>query len=442
MDQNIIDFYKQPHLERWVNNIGGDPTNAIKSANDFVMYVGNRFNVNTGRTAGFIIAKAYEYLPEYIRSDVTRLDNIDLRPAIAAASKDATESKDKPFESYAFFQQEDVARLNQEIEAGYVQMAVDSMRSFNPNMTGQERDQAARTELAKLKDGFSPLAAATAKTQQTTLPSVESGAGATSDTSATSSVAPTDPEAGFDVTAGTGAYATKTYQQMLQENYNLTINDLVQLETSSGLSSQAGTYNAAGFVQRLTGKVASADDKEWSLGEAVQYLYKFQDDKSRVTQVQNMLRDGGYFKTLQTLPESGVIDDATRKAWDLFLTDAMRSGRTPSAQAEFATSAFNRKLTSGEGYMQLDPTTVESAARQLGEAIIGRGLSGSELASLLQNVRNWEQQDFVRGLTDPKQQRTDLEARIEDHIRTQYQDEAVMSGIFNSTGVAKKVYGD
>ena len=100
-----------------------------------------------------------------------------------------------------------------------------------------------------------------------------------------------------------------------------------------------------------------------------------------------MLRDGGYFKTLQTLPESGVIDDATRKAWDLFLTDAMRSGRTPADELKERAKSFETFLTGSAGYMQVDEASIESTARQLGQQVIGRGLSGEELTSLMSNVR-------------------------------------------------------
>lgn len=444
-------FADRPYLSQWMNSIvvlGSEQQEGVEAINaaGAVSYLKENIFNGVGFEGTELIKYLVEIIPESYRDTTSKLDQLDLRPfidmAVDAKVVDAGDAGKTSFFANSLRAGENDLRqlIDRQYRAQFEEFV--KIRDAN-NPPSPEKLKREVDKLMLGTRGYSPMAISGALANQTRLPTstktsqedavVEQGA-EQAQTAGTEneSFDPSSMEGGFNFGVD--------YQTQLRLNPDLDITDLVSGgSVFEGDSSEV--FNASALVQQITGMIASQDNKMWDLNEAVTFIYSYQDDPTKVKRLQKLLTDSGYFQTLNALPESGQIDDATRQAWNLFLTDALRSGRTPLDQAKFAREAFQTKLAGDTGYMAIDPATISSTARQLGEAIIGRPLSAKETYDLVNKAKDWQREAFVRGQTNPEQMQTDVQAQIEQHLRQTYNDDIVLDSVRSSRDTLASLFG-
>lgn len=445
-------FAERPYLSEWMNSaaVASTAENAeTLDRNGAISYLKSDLFKNVGFEGTELISFIVDSIPENYRDTKAKLDQLDLRPFIdIAVTAKVAELQKNPvtynamaFQALSTGQQSMREALDSRYRAGFEEFVV----ALNPAGISDAKLKAEVDRLMNNTRGYSPKAIANSRVNEIKLPTsteVSPQDVATDQAAQDAQQAGTAGD-GFDVTGGgaDGGYDfTQDYQTQLRLNPDMDITDLVSGgSVFEGDSSEV--FNASGLVQQITGMVASEDNKMWDLNEAITFIYSYQDDPKKVKRLQRLLTDSGYFQTLNALPEAGQIDDVTRQAWNLFLTDALRFGRTPLDQAKNAQKAFQSRLAGDTGYMAIDSATISSTARQLGEAIIGRPLSAKETYDLVNKAKDWQREAFVRGQTDPEQMQTDIQAQIEQHLRKTYNNDIVLDSISASRQAMESVFG-
>ena len=197
----------------------------------------------------------------------------------------------------------------------------------------------------------------------------------------------------------------------------------------------------------MTGKVSGTNGTNsvmWSLAQAKEYLWSL--DPNKVADLQNSLRDAGYFDKLGAYPYKGDRDEATVLAWDLFLADALRNGQTPSARLQGASNSFAQRMASGQGNLFMDEEDVKGAALALGSKVLNRGLDQAELETLTDAVRNWEKEAYKTksmgsGENGDIFSEVDITARINSYMQETYNEETVINSLPENIQFLKSVFG-
>ena len=238
---------------------------------------------------------------------------------------------------------------------------------------------------------------------------------------------------------------TLSYKEYLQRYATSTIEDLLRLEDSGEVTT--AEIDAGEFVANLTGKVAGTNGTNkvmWSLAQAKEYLWSL--DSNKVADLQDSLRDAGYFDKLGAYPYKGDKDEPTVLAWDLFLADALRNGQSPSARLQGASNAFAQRMASGQGNLFMDEADVKGAALALGSKVLNRGLDQTELETLTAAVRNWEREAYKTKSTGQSENgdifsEVDVTARINSYMQETYNEETVINSLPENIEFLKSVFG-
>ena len=236
-----------------------------------------------------------------------------------------------------------------------------------------------------------------------------------------------------------------SYKQYLQRYATSTIEDLLRLEDTGEVTSSE--IDAGEFVANLTGKVSGTNGTNkvmWSLAQAKEYLWSL--DSNKVADLQDSLRDAGYFDKLGAYPYKGDKDEPTVLAWDLFLADALRNGQSPSARLQGASNAFAQRMATGQGNLFMDEEDVKGAALALGSKVLNRGLDQTELETLTAAVRNWEREAYKTksigtGEDDDIFSEVDITARINSYMQETYNEETVINSLPENIEFLKSVFG-
>jgi hypothetical protein len=236
-----------------------------------------------------------------------------------------------------------------------------------------------------------------------------------------------------------------SYKQYLQRYATTTIEDLLRLEDTGEVTTSE--INAGEFVANLTGKVSGTNGTNpvmWSLAQAKEYLWSL--NRNQVADLQDSLRDAGYFDKLGAYPYKGDQDEATVLAWDLFLSDALRNGQTPSARLQSASDSFAQRMAAGQGNLFMDEADVRGAALALGSKVLNRGLDKTELETLTAAVRNWEIEAYKTKSTGQSEtgdifSDVDVTARINSYMQETYNEETVINSLPENIQFLKSVFG-
>jgi hypothetical protein len=254
-----------------------------------------------------------------------------------------------------------------------------------------------------------------------------------------------DEEGNIDISNIAGDLGGLSYKQYLQRYATATIEDLLRLEDTGEVTTSE--INAGEFVANLTGKVSGTNGTTpvmWSLAQAKEYLWSL--DPNKVADLQDSLRDAGYFDKLGAYPYKGDKDEPTVLAWDLFLADALRNGQTPSARLQSASDSFAQRLASGQGNLFMDEEDVKGAALALGSKVLNRGLDQAELETLTAAVRNWEKEAYKTKSTGQSEtgdifSEVDITARINSYMQETYNEETVINSLPENIQFLKSVFG-
>jgi hypothetical protein len=254
-------------------------------------------------------------------------------------------------------------------------------------------------------------------------------------------------EFGFDPSITTSIEG-QSYTEFLRAHATATIEDLMQYEESGAVASKEDAFMPQEFITNLTGEVSGVDwtgkKVTWNLQQAKEYIWNLDDKK--IPDLQNSLRDAGYFDKLQMYPMEGQRDQATALAWDMFLADTLRNNQSPATRLKGASDDFARRMSAGLGNLFMDKENIQGAALSLGSQILDRGLTGEELATLTEAVRNWERESYKskstgQGIDGDVFSQIDIESRIGNYMRDTYQEEIVNNSMPENIAFLKSVFG-
>lgn len=216
-----------------------------------------------------------------------------------------------------------------------------------------------------------------------------------------------------------------TMDTYLRNNPESTIYDLIKME-EGGTPFTDGFENSY-FNQLTRGdwiveKDESGKTRQVSATKALNLIYDLDEkgDKTRISEIQRMLTEGGYFQVLDTTYRLGEADEATVQAWALFLTESAKRNMVPSKLFEQKKRQWAETQRYGAGMVQTDPNAVFALIDQIGIEILGRGLTLPERQQLYVKFNEWDRQR-VTNLTEPGGMPTsvDMEARVASYLRQQ-----------------------
>lgn len=257
-------------------------------------------------------------------------------------------------------------------------------------------------------------------------------------------------EFGFDPSIQADAQGL-SYKDFMRIHATATIEDLIGFEETGAVAAVEDAFNAQEFITNLTGTVTGAPygsrtpRTTWNLTEAKNYIWNISPDQ--LSNLQESLRDAGYFDRLKAYPMKGQSpDDATVLAWDMFLADSLRNDQTPANRLQKASEDFAQRLASGQGNLFLDEANIQDAALNLGSQVLGRGLDQKELDALTAAVRSWEREAYKTTATGVGEDgdifsEVDINSRIDNYMRDTYNEELVMNSMPENIALLKRVFG-
>ena len=441
-DDNFIspDIYSSENIQKFVNSrFADDPTLSNREVAE--SYWKSELGINDDFfSPGFwAFSAAIESLPENLKKQ-DLLPQIDLRPLLLAQKEYVTKNNYLPV---GFSQKSYLEAIDKTIEIINNKYREDAkiFVGNNGEFTDEETE-ALVDKFLKNTSEFSPtkmIADRTAGRETTSI-------GSDPNSATTTGEPIIDEEGNININNIGGDLGSLSYKQYLQQYATSTIEDLLRLEDTGEVTT--AEIDAGEFVANLTGKVSGTNGTNkvmWSLAQAKEYLWSLNSDK--VADLQNSLRDAGYFDKLGAYPYEGDKDEPTVLAWDLFLADALRNGQSPSARLQGASDTFAQRLASGQGNLFMDKTDIEGAALALGTKILSRGLDRQELTTLTDAVRNWEREAYKakslgRGENGDIFSDTDITARINDYLKTTYAEEAVWTNYADSRQATERFFGN
>ena len=366
-----------------------------------------------------ILGDIIEKLPEYYRREGF-LHTVDIRPLLQAAADEADGYK--------------LVTINENIllptnnkYREVVGAKIKSDEATNDNVLPQDELDIKVEEILDAGSGWSP----------------------------TKYIGATDPttikegrDFGLDPNISTG-FEGQSYTEFLRAHATATIEDLMQYEESGAVASKEDAFMPKEFITNLTGEVSGIDwtgkKVTWNLQQAKEYIWNLDDKK--IPDLQNSLRDAGYFDKLQMYPMEGQRDQATALAWDMFLADTLRNNQSPATRLKGASDDFAKRLASGQGNLFMDEENIKGAASALGSQVLGRSLDISELNALTVAVRNWEREQYKmkstgEGVEGDVFSQVDIESRINNYLKNTYAEEAVWTNYANSRQATERYFGN
>ena len=418
-DFTIPEMYSDPKYELFSNKEYANATllsardTAKKYLTDFLGVELAEVDI-TLQVLGDIIEK----LPEYYRREGF-LQTVDIRPLLQAAADEADGLELRTINKYILLPTNNKYRE-------VVGAKVKSDEASNDNVLPQEELDAKVEEILDAGSGWSP----------------------------TKYIGATDPttikegqEFGLDPNISTG-FEGQSYTEFLRAHATATIEDLMQYEESGAVTSKEDAFMPQEFITNLTGEVSGVDwtgkKVTWNLQQAKEYIWNLDDKK--IPDLQNSLRDAGYFDKLQMYPMEGQREEATALAWEMFLADTLRNNQSPATRLKGASDDFARRMSAGLGNLFMDKENIQGAALSLGSQVLNRGLTGEELATLTEAVRNWERESYKskstgQGIDGDVFSQIDIESRIGNYMRDTYQEEIVNNSMPENIAFLKSVFG-
>jgi len=216
--------------------------------------------------------------------------------------------------------------------------------------------------------------------------------------------------------------------EWLQINPESSVLDLAGLE-KDGLVFSEG-FNMAGILDpngSFTVKDNEGKARSWTATEATKLIYNLREkgETKKIEELQDMMVKAGYY--MDTRPIRGIVDETTVIAWNLFLTDAARSGESPKNQFLKKVSERQMIRTGDLFQSQQDPVAVEAVVQQAAGSVLGRQLTTDEVRSVTSAIKDWEKKAYTSGLSASDPVTYDFEARINRFIEQQNQVELQMS---------------
>lgn len=247
-----------------------------------------------------------------------------------------------------------------------------------------------------------------------------------------------------------------TWNEYLRLTPSSTVYDLQQFDTiKSGDEDYSEGFDATMFSGWLSSKTkdevnAKREDGtpvKWSASTAIKFIYDLSDqgNTAKINELQNMLRQAGYFAVLGeggALPIPGVVDSSMEQAWGLFLTDAARLNKTPAELFKMKTTQFKKMTTTGEGLVGEDIAGISQNIDSLAFEILGRRLSPTEKQSLYGAVRGWEREQLATQLYDKQPTTVDIDARLAQLIERENANEVAFNVGESMNTKFRKWYGD
>jgi hypothetical protein len=424
------------------------PTSEILSdkeiAKDYITnFLGKSVTSGKGEFNLLVLEEAIQFLPEVFKRK-GMLANVDIRPLIGAFT-------DYVEKGNYLRDPKDMKFITGDINSRYETIAKEKIAIIAAQQGVALNDELLNIEVNKAlnnSNGFSPIKYGENVDFKLKGEPTSTTPSDTTVTPTETNNQPTIDEEGnfvFDVNAVSGELGGLSYKQYLQRYATATIEDLLRLEDTGEVTTSE--INAGEFVANLTGKVSGTNGTTpvmWSLAQAKEYLWSL--DPNKVADLQDSLRDAGYFDKLGAYPYKGDKDEPTVLAWDLFLADALRNGQTPSARLQGASDAFAQRMASGQGNLFMDEEDVKGAALALGSKVLNRGLDQTELETLTAAVRNWEREAYKTKSTGQSEtgdifSEVDITARINSYMQETYNEETVINSLPENIKFLKSVFG-
>lgn len=233
-------------------------------------------------------------------------------------------------------------------------------------------------------------------------------------------------QAGYNVAMPTtgGSDFIDSWDEYLKANPNGTFSELVAKEYDG--ESFSDGFDMSGILDpngNIPVKLENGQVKLWNAIESNNLIYDLYEkgDTGKIIEIQNMMLKAGYYA--DTRPIKGIVDSTTVTAWQLFLTDAARSNRSPADQFKFAVTERG-KIRYGDVYQSpSDPVEVNQYLQTAGQSVLGRPLTPDEVISLRNAVLNLEKQAITSGLDPVDPAKLNFDARVNEMIRNQNQEE-------------------
>lgn len=220
-----------------------------------------------------------------------------------------------------------------------------------------------------------------------------------------------------------------TMDAYLRNNPESTIYDLIKME-------EGGTPFTDGFENSyfnqltrgdwITEKDADGKVKQVSAIKALNLIYDLDEkgDKTRISEIQRMLTEAGYFQVLDTTYRLGEADEATVNAWAMFLTESAKRNMVPSNLFADKKKQWAATRKYGAGLTYQDPNTVFALMDQIGMQVLDRTLTESERVALFAKVREWERLTATnQTLSGGMPTSVDIESRMANYISQQNRSE-------------------
>ncbi len=202
--------------------------------------------------------------------------------------------------------------------------------------------------------------------------------------------------------------------------------------------------------KRFVGEDVEGKSTMWTAKDAINFLFNLEEQgqTKKIEEVQNILKKGGYFAAIgedgsTVFPISGVLDESTVKAWNIFLTDAARSNRNPQAHYLFKLKQM-QNIRYGETELPPidDPAAARSLIQQLAERALGRGISEQDVNGLFKVIDGWRREQLTLGFSGADPGDVDFNARIEDYIKTSNQRELELNSLYAGKSYYDKLFGE
>jgi hypothetical protein len=237
----------------------------------------------------------------------------------------------------------------------------------------------------------------------------------------------TNPEA-IDFWGSIGGGGLFDEQKWLQENTGSTLKDLAQ--TGEGVVDQVFDISGlpSSFKSDPLRGTEYTDSTKLNISAALRYPYQL--DKQGIMDLQDNLRRAGWYDRVgQSFKQHGVLDPATETAYQTFMADSVRAGIAPAVMLQDGLTNYVRNRAAESGVVYRDDVALHQTIRQMGETLIGRGLSTQETDSLIQQIRKWEQTAALGQTFAQDNYQIDIDAKTQNAIETQFKSQFLSKSV-------------
>ena len=255
-------------------------------------------------------------------------------------------------------------------------------------------------------------------------------------------VPPTEVPTTVPGTTPTGApdlwgdsYASSVFdeQKWLQENTGATLADL---EAAGNIDQ---TFDISGLPSSFKSGIGTEFSDKTKLTLSATLRYPYQLDKQGIMNLQDNLRRAGWYDRVgRSFKEHGVYDDATAEAFQTFMADSVRAGIPPATMLRDGLTNYVRNRAAEAGVVYRDNVALDQTIRNMGESLIGRGLTTEESDSLVQQIRRWEQTAALGPTFAQDNYQVDIDAKAQNAIETQFKSQYMTQTISDALRKAGK----